>query len=281
MCYATCRRRVAMKNFLAALGVVALTFTVSSCLELDRGGCSESRIKVQGSGHVVTEERPVEDITGVNLATMGTMYIEIGNEDKLVIEGEDNLIEYIETRVRGRVLTVQTRRNTNLRCRKPIKYHLTVRDLSSISISSSGDIVAPDFDAERFKISVSSSGDLEMGDLKAELLRASISSSGDVQIDDLHAYAADISISSSGDLSIDGGRVEEQDVKVSSSGDYHASDLESVRATVRLSSSGDAHIYVTDDLDVVISSSGSVYYAGNPSLQQTISSSGRARRIGI
>lgn len=270
-----------MRPFVIAVVLPALMCTLGGCLEVEKGGCSESRIRVQGSGHVISEERSVQDITGVNLATIGTLYIEFGNEEKLIIEAEDNLIDYFRTRVRGGTLTIETRRNTNLDCRKPLKYHLTVRDLSRISISSSGDIFAPDIDAGRFTVNVSSSGDLEMGDLRADLLRVNISSSGDVQIGNLNASAADVSISSSGSLHIAGGQVEEQDITVSSSGSYHAGDLESARARVRVSSSGNVHIYVTDELDVVLSSSGSVYYAGSPSVRQTISSSGRVKRIGI
>jgi hypothetical protein len=270
-----------MKPFVTAVVISVLVCTLGGCLQTENGGCSESRIRVDGSGHVVSEERPVQGVTGVNLATIGTLYIEFGSEEKLIIEAEDNLIDYFRTRVRGDMLTIETRRNTNLHTRKPVKYRLTVRDLNSISISSSGDIFAPDIEAGRFKVNVSSSGDLEIGDLKADLLRVTISSSGDVEIGKVHAGAVDVSISSSGSLYIAGGKTEEQDVTISSSGSYHGGDLESARARIRLSSSGNAHIFVVDELDVVLSSSGSVYYAGNPSVRQSISSSGRLKRTGI
>jgi hypothetical protein len=261
--------------------LLAISFASQCTFEVGDGGCSGGSHRVEGSGRVVKRQHSVSGISGVDLATIGTLYIEFGDREELIIEAEDNLQEYFETDIRRGVLEIDVRRRTNIRPRKPVKYYLTVRGLDAIAISSSGDILAPDIESDRFSVAVKSSGTLEMGDLNTRSFDVAISSSGDVRMRDLIARNIDVAISSSGSLDIEGGRVENQHIGISSSGNYNARNLKSERVRVRLSSSGSAYIYVTDDLDVVISSSGSVYYTGRPAVRQVISSSGRIRNIGL
>jgi hypothetical protein len=236
---------------------------------------------VEGSGHIVRRDQAVDGVSGVNLATIGTLSIEFGDREELIIEAEDNLQEFIETDIHRGVLKIDVRRNTNIRPTRPVRYYLTVRKLDTIAISSSGDVEAPDITSDRFSVTISSSGTLEMGDLDTRAFRVTISSSGDVYMGDLTAESIDVAVSSSGNLEIGGGRVRNQDISISSSGNYRAKRLKSEEARVRLSSSGSAYIHVINDLDVVISSSGSVYFAGNPRIRQVISSSGRIKKLGL
>jgi hypothetical protein len=235
---------------------------------------------VRGSGDVIEETRSVSGVSGVDLATIGELIIAVGDTESLRIEAEDNLLEYLETEVRGGTLIIETRDNVNLRNTEPVMYYLTVRDLDTIEISSSGDILAPDLEAERFSITIDSSGDLEMGDLEADTLNVRISSSGDVRMGTLNASSLDVDINSSGSLDIAGGEVKTQDITISSSGRYTAQDMASDEAEVRLSSSGSATIWVRDRLRANLSSSGDLRYRGNPTVDATTNSSGDVIKIG-
>ena len=237
--------------------------------------------EVHGSGDVVRQGLEVGHFTDVHLATIGTAYIELGDRPAMEIEAEENILEYLEAEVQGRTLKISARPNTHLRTTKPVNYYVTVKDLGGVGLSSSGDIVAPDIKSDHFSIDISSSGNLQMGKVRTTDLDVRISSSGDADLKELEADRLDIMLSSSGGLTIGGGQVETQDVSLSSSGTYDGSDLRSTKARVRLSSSGDAYLWVTDDLDAVLSSSGSVYYQGEASVRSRTSSSGRVRQRGI
>lgn len=261
-------------RFIVMVSVMA--FNILAC---QVAGIPISGTRIRGSGNVVEENREVRGITGVELATTGTLHIEIGERESLRIEAEDNLLEYIETRVRGKTLVIDTSNDANLRTTRPINYYLTVTDLDTIEISSSGDIEAPDLEAERFSVTISSSGDLLMGDLIADTLTVDISSSGDMMMGTLHANTLRVDINSSGNLEIAGGEVEKQGITISSSGDYTARNLESDEAEVRISSNGSATIRVSDYLEANLSSSGDLYYIGSPTMDVRTSSSGDVRRI--
>ena len=68
-------------------------------------GCLGIRT-VSGSGKVTEEEREVSGFTGVELATIGNLTIELGERESLHIEAEDNLMRYLETEVRGETLII-------------------------------------------------------------------------------------------------------------------------------------------------------------------------------
>ena len=235
---------------------------------------------VSGSGNVVEEAREVSGVTGVNLATIGDLTIEVGDTESLRIEAEDNLMEYFETEVRNGKLTIGTKNNVQLQPTKPIRYYLRVTGLDTLEISSAGNIEAPDLEAGKFSMSISSAGDLEMGNLEADTLNVNISSSGNVSMGELNAGTLEVDIGSSGNLDISGGEVKSQNIKIGSSGNYTAQDLASDVAEVRLSSNGSATIWVRDQLKVDLSSSGDLRYRGDPIVDATTSSAGEVIQIG-
>ena len=261
--------------------VIFVSILTLSALACRMGGISTSRrTTIRGSGDRVEETRTVSDFSGVELATAGTLTIEVGEKEGLRIEAEDNLMPYIETGVRGGRLTIETREGVNLRSTQPVRYYLTVKDLDTIVISSSGDVEAPGLDAERFSVEIRSSGNLKMANLEADRLTVDISSSGDMSMEILHADTLEVEINSSGNLDIAGGEVQRQDITINSSGDYAARDLESAEAEVHLRSNGSATIQVRDHLKTHLSSSGDLRFIGNPTVDAMTSSSGDVVRIG-
>ena len=218
--------------------VLLMALTILAC---QVGGVSLGDARtIRGSGDVVEQTRAVSGITGVELATLGTLHIEVGDTESLRIEAEDNLMGYLETEVRNGRLRIGTQEDIRLDATKSVRYYVTVTGLDTIVISSSGDI--------------------EMGELEADVL--------------------EVDISSSGDLDIASGQVKAQNVTISSSGNYTAEDLVSTEAEVRLNSSGSATIWVLDFLKANLNSSGDLRYRGDPTVDATTNSSGEVIQIG-
>jgi carbon monoxide dehydrogenase subunit G len=260
---------------LIALLVLIVTLSILGCVVGLPGFGT-----VRGSGRVAEEERQVSGVTGVELATFGDLTIERGEAEELRIEAEDNLLRYFETEVRNGTLKIGQRKDIRLISRKPVNFYLTVKELDTIVISGSGDVEAPDLEAERFSLTISGSGNLEMEDLDADTAQVRISGSGDVVMEDLRADTFEVDITGSGKLDIAGGEVEEQDITISGSGDYEARGLESAEAEVRISGSGAVTTRVSDYLRINVSGSGDVRYIGDPSVDKTVTGSGKVRQIG-
>jgi hypothetical protein len=272
------KKRQYMKNStpITLVGVL-LIFSILACTWMingDGGGGS-----VLGSGTAGAENRSVGNVTGVELATPGTLDITIGSSESFRIEADDNLLQYIQTDVRGGTLVIRTRQGFNLQPVRPIKYHLTVVKLNSLAISSSGNISAEDLKSDAFSIAISSSGNLAIKKLDCNSLSVKISSSGDTLISTLNAKTINVIISSSGNLDIGGGQVLKQTINISSSGEYRAKNLASAGAEVTLTSSGEATIRVSDSLSGRLSSSGNINYIGSPQVNVNMTSSGKAIQV--
>jgi hypothetical protein len=240
------------KKFYILVLISLMVASSLACQAVSIGGVNLG--STRGSGTVVEENRPISGVKTVEVANQGNLIIQIGVEESLVIEAEDNLMDSITSDVRSGRLTLGTKSGVNLRNTEPINYYLTVPGLQGLSVSSSGDIDAPALEAERFEIRVSSSGD--------------------INIEELIARQLEVDITSSGDVTINAGVVEDQDVRISSSGNYDASRVDSRQVKVRLSSSGDAVVRVEEQLDATLSSSGNLYYIGDPQVAARVTSSG-------
>jgi hypothetical protein len=214
---------------------------------------------VRGSGNVVTEDRNVSGFTGIDLASIGNAVIEIGQDEGLSIQAEDNLMQYIQTEVRGNTLEIRNQNNLNFQPREQIIYTITVANLEELTISGLGSVDAPDLQADNFQINISGGGDVEISSLEASTL--------------------DVDISGLGNLFIRSGQVNQQDVHISGSGDFRALDMQSQRARVQISGLGSSSLWVTTDLEVNISGGGSVRYKGNPTVQEELSGLGRVEKI--
>ncbi|MBN1642710.1 MAG: DUF2807 domain-containing protein [Anaerolineae bacterium] len=215
---------------------------------------------VSGSGDPAEETREVSDFRKVELATLGTLYIEVGERETLRIEADDNLLPYLETEVRGDTLKIASRDMVGLLPKEPIYYYLTVRTLDEIVLSGLGSIEVP-------------------APIETPALAVRISGGGSVELEDLRAETFDADLTGLGDLYVDEGVVEAQDVLISGGGNYRARGLESEQATVRVTGLGSATVRVSERLDVTISGGGSVRYIGSPSVTQDVSGLGRVEQV--
>jgi Putative auto-transporter adhesin, head GIN domain len=264
-----------MKNKILPILAVFVLLASSLACGLNVGSISSGN-SIGGSGKVVTQTRDVSNISSVEIALPGTLHITMGDQEALTIEAEDNLMDYIETNVTLGRLVIETKSGYNIQPTRPINYDLTVTKLSAITISSSGGVDTGDLNSDTFSITISSSGSLSISSMKCSSLQVKSSSSGNAIIGNLAADTISLTLSSSGNVEIQNGQVPQQDIRLSSSGEYKANNLASTSAVVRISSSGSATIRVSDQLTGTLNSSGNVYYIGNPTVNISSSSSGKA-----
>ena len=237
-----------------SVGLLILVFVLSACSR------PQEMEFVRGSGAIASEARAIEGVRGVTLATLGELIIELGEDEGLTIEAEENLLPYLETTVRGGMLTIGSREGVSLSPSETVTYYLTVTGLDSLAVSSSGNIEAPPLGGERFTVESSSSGDIHVQGVNAERL--------------------DVKIDSSGDIVVDGGQVGHEEIRIHSSGAFNADDVQCESANVEITSSGNARIWVRDSLDADLSSSGDLNYYGEPEVSQSTSSSGQLISMG-
>ncbi len=223
---------------------------------------------VKGSGEIVVEDRKVSGFDKILVTGAGRLIITQGDSESLSIETDDNLMEYIETKVEGNTLEIGFTENalfSSGRGQKALDptdgfiFRITIISLEAISVAGAADI-----EAEK---------------LKTDQLDISLSGAGKVTIDDLDAGSLSVLVSGAGDVNL-AGRVKDQVVRMSGFGRYQAFNLESLQASVTISGAGGANVWAMETLDVTISGAGDVKYYGSPSVTPNISGVGRIQSQG-
>ena len=235
------------------------------------------RDAVEGSGEITVEARNLDSFDRVKNFGPFDLYISQGSDQDVVIRFDDNLIEFVETKVKGHTLHVSTDESfvSDHTCR----IEITLPELESISSHGSGDIYIDRLKAESFDLKVSGSGDITVDELTVADLTYDVNGSGDCELNGITARDCEIEISGSGDAELSGS-CDELRIEISGSGDIDARDLEVKDATVAVYGSGDVSVNVSERLDATVYGSGDIsYYSdGLDKISTHVSGSGRIRK---
>lgn len=207
---------------------------------------------IRGRGEVITEQRIERPFTGIEHESSAHIFVKEGSEQKVVIEGYENVVPYIETKVVNNTLVIDSDRC--FRSSGDITIYVTVPELKKATVRGSGKIVGEtDFVTSSLVLSLPGSGTIEL-EAVANDVSSSISGSGRIYLS---------------------GTTNTHDVRISGSGEVLAFDLPAVSSAVQISGSGRCELTVSEELDVRISGSGSVRYKGDPHVTSAITGSGR------
>lgn len=225
-------------------------FSVSSCfIDIDDDGTDSTCLR--GSGPIVSEEMELNRIDGINLKLPGTVYLRQGDVQKVVVEGQSNIVDYLERTVKGGMWEIEVDRC--VRNMEELRIFITLPQIATVRISGSGKVIGETMlVADDIDLGISGSGDISLA-LMADDINSGISGSGNLILE---------------------GEADEIRFLVSGSGDLQAFKLKARKGEVEISGSGDVEVYATEQLDILITGSGDVLYHGNPSLNVAISGSG-------
>lgn len=203
----------------------------------------------------------VQDFSKLSFGVPGTLYLTQGSETSLTIEASDNVMESIDVVQEGSRLRIKQRNYKSWKNWKGqnITVWVTMRDISALSVSGSGDLIGEN------KIKT---GDLDLA----------VSGSGNI---DLRVDGEDMemSISGSGDIEMEGS-ADEVSVSISGSGKLRGEDLVVDVFEASISGSGTCYITANKEIDARISGSGTVYYKGDPrTINSRSSGSGKVKRL--
>ena len=202
--------------------------------------------------------RDVSDFTRVSFGVSGNLYINIGNDFKVTLEGDNSLLDDIVTEVNGGKLIIRKRirrMNTN----QKVTVYITMPELRGLGVSGSGNAEVRDA-------------------VKTRDLDLSVSGSGKLYTAGMEVTNMDCSISGSGNIII-GGRcnISGADISISGSGSYRGEEAEIGTLGIAISGSGSCNCNVKESLRATVSGSGNVTYFGNPRVDARVSGSGRVK----
>jgi hypothetical protein len=217
--------------------------------------------KIEGNGQLKKETRSVGSFTAIGSSGSWDVMVAYGEPGSIQVEGDENLLPYIETYIKDGKLQIQARKSANLRSKNKITVYVTVTKLTAVTLSGSGDIIGDG--------NFSYDGTID----------CKVSGSGNIRLGLKKAGQADISVSGSGKVILKGA-AKTVNVKISGSGGVDCAELNSDDANVNISGSGDVKLFVNRSIDAGISGSGTVRYRGAATdIRKHISGSGTVRKV--
>lgn len=199
--------------------------------------------KIKGNGNVVTVKRTTSDYDGIGIGGSFDVVLVKGKEGSITIKGEENLIPYIETEVKGSTLQIKYKKNTNIRTTRKLVVTVTYSDIDKVSLGGSGNVTNEGvINANNLKISLGGSGNITLA-VDADDIKSSIGGSGNIKLS---------------------GKADELVCSIAGSGSIKAYELTTETLSATIAGSGSIRTTVNKKIKAKVVGSGSIYYKGNP-----------------
>ena len=213
---------------------------------------------ISGEGPTLKKEISLDQFDGIKNGFSCDLYITQGEHQKIVLEGQQNILDNLRLEVSDKVLKIKY--DKMVKKSDPVKIYITMNTLTEVSISGSGSLAS----TNQFN--------------GLDDLQLAVSGSGNIRLE-VDARDIAMGVSGSGDITL-GGTANEIDISVSGSGGIDSRDLAASRCKISISGSGDATIFVKDELDARISGSGNIRYRGDAAkVYSRVSGSGHIRSL--
>jgi len=208
--------------------------------------------RISGKGELIVKNHPIQSFEKLALSGVFNVTLTQGNINKVSIEAQSNLHQYIIIDESRGTLDIHFKKKFNLKKHKKINIDIIFTDLQKIETSMVGNLRSD-------------------GTLKLESLMLVNSSVGNTHLDiDVKRFDADLS--AVGNLNISG-HADKADIESSIVGNLDASDLMAKYLDIDNSSVGSVRVHADIELAIEHSGIGSLHYYGDAQIT-SLSSSG-------
>ena len=216
--------------------------------------CENSGINcLRGNGIIEKETRDLEEYSGVVTEGEFEVFYVPDSSYFVMIETDQNLIQYIRTTISGTTLIVDNGTRKCLRSELPIRIYVHAPEIHLMSLEGSGLISADSIYTDELMLSIEGSGYIDVKGIDVLELNVLITGSGDVSL---------------------WGTTGSAEYTITGSGKVNAKNLISNECIAEISGSGSIYCNAVMKLNAIISGSGSIYYRGTPSVNTQISGTG-------
>ncbi len=231
-----------MKLKILVLSAILISLIATSCV------FSPS---IKGNGNVQEQTRNVGAFDEIEVSRGMNVYISQGDETKVVVEADENLLEIIKTENDGGVLEISAK--SNIRRAKVKKVYVTTPNLSALKAFAGSNI---------YSENTINSDDLEI----------SASAGSNIKFE-IETHKTKVSASAGSNVTLKG-VTKSFEGKASSGSNIKAKDLRAQSCEAKTSSGANIWITTEKSLKGNASSGGNIFYYGDPDTKDIERSSG-------
>lgn len=211
--------------------------------------------KIKGNGSITKEQRTVSSFSRVEVRGNIDVYLVQGEVKPVEIEGDENLIPYVELEQTGSKLVIKSKDGYNLDPSGDMKLYVTAPEFEQIEVSGACNIFS------QSKIN------------NDKNLQLSVSGAGDVKME-VDAPRVEMKLSGAGKVNLKG-ETKSFNLDLSGASTAHCYELLAENTEVDISGAGTAEVYASVKLDAEVSGAGSIKYKGNAKdVKQHVSGAG-------
>lgn len=209
-----------------------------------------------GSGNIISESKDLSAFHGVEASGPFSVEIRQGEPQKVTVEADDNLMKYVNLKVRDNILEASIKHGSFTDAH--FKLLITVPVVDNLSATSAADIEIFGMltDQNKIKLTASSAGSIH-GQVDAPAVMASSSSGSEITVS---------------------GNTKKITAEASSGASVKANQLLSEQADAQASSGASIHVHASVSLNARASSGGNVSYRGGAAVTKTESSGGEVEK---
>lgn len=223
--------------------LIGLLLILAACQ--DRNHIHGPGQNIHGSGNLVTETRQLASFNSLEINTVADVQLNRSATQQVTVTVDDNVMQYIITRVDSGVFTLSTDPDVSL-SDFTLTIHITIPDLASVTVNSVASVISGDsFNADDLLLTMNSVGTISLNIAAREVFSTN---------------------NSVGTIDLRGTTVIHRAV-VSSVGSITAFELATDTTLATANSVGSAYVRANDFLRATINSTGSIYYRGHPEIQ--------------
>lgn len=202
--------------------------------------------KITGNAVMESTTKNVGNYDKVSVSGSFNVTLIKGEEGKLKIKIEENLLEYLVTEVDNNKLIIKWKKGVNISSKKDVYITVPFTDINTVSLFGSGEIISVDeIETTQFETYLSGSGDMNLT---------------------INSKSTKVNVTGSGDIVLKG-NTNKITIDVTGSGDVNTYNLKAKIANTKVTGSGDIMVYVSEKLTAKVTGSGDIIFDGNPSKQ--------------
>ena len=236
-----------MKTIITPLLLFTLLIAVS---------CSDD--DVDGFGPVITEELQLASFQNVDFQIAGVVNIKQGPVQQVMVTSQANIIQSLNTRVVNNTWEINFGSNGSYNYRV-MEITITLPNVSGIALSGSGSMTLEAFENQsELQIALLGSGNMDIEQLVGS-----------------NRVTVDLAGSGTINVARESSLLENLEISISGSGSFRGFSLPARNCSTSITGSGNTEVTVNEELDGIISGSGSIFYMGRPQISINITGSGR------
>lgn len=197
--------------------------------------------RITGSGNIITKTRQLNSFTSISARGGITVDIQYGPQTSVVVEADDNLEPYIETKVVGGKLSIAIEKYTSFR-NTTMLVHITMPYVEGINSSASASVTTKTIMKGNNEVDLkASSGSKITVNLDAPIIKADASSGAEINT---------------------AGFTKNAITSASSGSNINFADLKAETASANVSSGATINIFASIKVNATASSGGNISYRG-------------------